>query len=103
MAKDNKIENNTAYRTLQEPWITEAATRLAEINKYVFKIGKKISKSEIKKAVEDLYKVAVINVRTISIPSKKRIRGRIEGKKAGFKKAIVTLKEGDSINIYKGK
>lgn len=104
MTADKKVQNsNIAYRVLIEPWITEAATILAQENKYVFKVVKKASKNDVKKAIEELYKVAVISVRTISIPSKKRMRGRIEGRKAGIKKAIVKIKEGDSINIYEGK
>ena len=103
MTKNNKIENSIAYRVLQAPWITEASTMLAEMNKYVFKVEKKATKIEIRKAIEDLYDVTVTSVRTINIPSKKRMRGRVEGKKSGFKKAIVSLKEGESINIYEGK
>lgn len=103
MAKDlNKIENN-AYKVLIEPWITEATTLATELNKYVFKVEKKSSKLQIRKAIEGLYKVKVLNVRTITIPSKIRIRGRVKGVKAGFKKAIITLKKGDSIDLFKTK
>jgi len=73
------------------------------MNKYMFRVNKNSSKNEIRKAIEEAYKVTVLSVRTINIPEKKRMRGRIEGKKAGFKKAIVKLKEGDSINIYESK
>lgn len=103
MTKDLNKTESIAYRVLIEPWITEASTMIAELNKYVFKVEKKATKIEIKKSIEDLYKVTVLNVRTINIPSKVRIRGRVKGKKSGFKKAIITLKKGDSIDLFKSK
>ena len=92
-----------AYRILIEPWITEAATAAAEMNKYIFKVDKYASKVQIKKAVEEVFGVTVKSVRTITIPKKTRMRGNVKGKKTGFKKAVVSLKEGDSINIYESK
>lgn len=89
-----------AYKILIEPWITEAATLAAQMNKYVFKVARDADKKGIKEAVEEIYKVKVLSVRTVTIPAKKRTRGNVAGKKSGFKKAIVKLKEGDSINIY---
>ena len=85
---------------LIEPWITEAATASAELNKYIFKVNKKADKKQIKKAIEELYKVTVLGVRTINIPGKKRTRGRIVGVKSGFKKAIIKIKEGESIDVF---
>lgn len=104
MAKDTKTtENSIAYKTLIEPWITEAATLAAEMNKYIFKVRKDATKETVKKSIEGLYKVHVVSVRTVSIPGKVRMRGRIVGKKPGFKKAIVTVKEGESIDVFGGK
>lgn len=109
MAKNNeKIKNKSnestiAYKILAEPWITEAATRLAEMNKYVFKVDLKASKSQIKKSIEELYKVTVLSVRIINIPGKTRNRGQVKGWKAGFKKAIITVKEGENIDIFEKK
>ncbi|KKP80080.1 MAG: 50S ribosomal protein L23 [Candidatus Moranbacteria bacterium RIFOXYA12_FULL_35_19] len=88
---------------LIEPWITEAATASAELNKYIFKVNKKADKKQIKKAIEELYKVTVLGVRTINIPGKKRTRGRIVGVKSGFKKAIIKIKEGESIDVFSSK
>jgi large subunit ribosomal protein L23 len=93
------MENNI----LIEPWITEAATMAGELGKYIFKVEKKSTKPQIKKAVEDLYKVTVISVRTINLPGKKRTRGRIVGQKAGVRKAIVTVKKGESIDVFGNK
>ena len=103
MAKDILKNEQIAYKILIEPWITEAATMLAEKNKYVFKVAPKSSKIQIKKAIEDLYSVAVLSVRTVNIHSKARTRGKIVGKKSGFKKAIITIKEGESIDIFEKK
>lgn len=100
---DKKVENSIAYRVLREPWITEAATRAAELNKYVFKVGLDANKKEIKKAIESLYEVAVTSVNTVNVHRKARTRGRTRGWKAGFKKAVITLKAGDSIQLFEGK
>ncbi len=108
MAKDVKkektagSESKVAYKVLISPWITEASTAQMELNKYVFKVYLEATKGEIKKAVEDLYKVKVISVRTTSIPKKFRNYGRTPGWKAGLKKATVTLKEGDKIELFEG-
>lgn len=82
------------------PHITEKATDLTEKNQYVFKIGQKVNKKEVKKAVEDLYKVKVLDVKIINIPAKKRRIGRTSGWKKGYKKAIVRLKEGQKIETF---
>lgn len=103
MAKDLNKTENIAYKTLIEPWITEAATMMAEANKYVFKVAMKSTKPEIRKSIENLYNVTVKKVHTIHIPKKARNRGRIQGWKSGFKKAIVTVKEGESIDVFGGK
>ncbi|MDR3559284.1 MAG: 50S ribosomal protein L23 [Candidatus Pacebacteria bacterium] len=103
MTKEVKTTENIAYRILVEPWITEAATMAAQMNKYIFKVAKVASKSEVKRSIEELYKVTVLSVRTVTLPAKKRIRGRVIGRKPGFKKAIVTVKEGESIDVFGGK
>jgi large subunit ribosomal protein L23 len=103
MPKETKTTENIAYRILVEPWITEAATMAAQMNKYIFKVAKSASKSEVKRSIEDLYKVTVLSVRTVTIPGKRRVRGRIVGRKPGFKKAIITVKEGESIDVFGGK
>jgi len=104
MAEDKKVENsNIASKILIEPWITEAATMAGEQNKYIFKVAKKATKIQIKKSIEELYKVKVITVRTINIPSKKRLRGRVLGTKSGYRKAIVKVKKGESIDVFGGK
>lgn len=96
-------ENGIAYRVLIEPWITEGSTSMMEANKYVFKVSGRANKKEIGRAVQELYKVAVLSVNTINIPSKFRMQGRTQGWKSGFKKAVITVKEGDKIDFFEGK
>lgn len=95
------MKNN--QQILIEPWITEAATAAQEMGKYVFKAAPGASKQQIKKAVEEAYKVKVMAVNTVNIPKKLRNYGKTPGWKSGFKKAVATLKKGDSISFFEGK
>lgn len=88
---------------LVEPWVTEAATLAMEINKYVFRVDLQSSKGEIRNAVESIYGVKVVSVNTVRIPRKFKNYGQTPGWKAGFKKAIVTIKEGDKIELFESK
>jgi large subunit ribosomal protein L23 len=94
-----EVKISEAYRILEAPHITEKATALAGKNQYVFKVWSKANKTEIKKAIEDLYGVEVLDVKTINLPAKRRRLGRIEGWRKGYKKAIVRIKEGQKIEI----
>ena len=90
------------YDTILAPIITEKATLLSEQNKVVFKVAGDASKDEIAAAVEALFKVNVTKVNTINVKGKtKRFRGRV-GRRSDVKKAIVTLAEGQSIDITTG-
>jgi large subunit ribosomal protein L23 len=90
------------YDTILSPVITEKATVLSEQNKVVFKVAKEATKDEIADAVEALFKVQVIKVNTLNVLGKtKRFRG-ILGKRNDMKKAIVTLADGQSIDITTG-
>jgi len=82
---------------LVQPRISEKASRLAGSNKYVFNVLKSTNKIEVKKAVENAYKVKVTQVNIINVKGKQRNFGRISGKTSAFKKAIVSLREGDKI------
>lgn len=88
-----------SYRVVLSPHITEKGTLMGEQNKYIFRIAENANKTEAKKAVENLYKVKVAKVRILYAQSKFRQVGRHEGYKAGFKKAIVTLRPGNKINL----
>jgi large subunit ribosomal protein L23 len=80
-----------------KPVITEKATLLMEQNKYVFDVQPKASKPEIKAAIESLFEVSVTKVNTLLPPRKKKRVGRFVGYKPRYKRAIVTLKETDSL------
>ena len=84
---------------LEAPHITEKATNLAEKNQYVFRVWKGANKNEVKKTIENLYKVKVLDVKIINVPAKQRRLGRISGWKRGFKKAIVKIKAGQKIEV----
>ena len=90
------------YDTILSPVITEKATILSELNKVVFRVADDATKDEIAAAVEELFKVKVTKVNTIVTKGKtKRFRGR-PGRRSDVKKAIVTLAEGQSIDITTG-
>ncbi|KKR02924.1 MAG: 50S ribosomal protein L23 [Parcubacteria group bacterium GW2011_GWF2_39_13b] len=86
-----------AARILKAPHITEKAINMGQDNKYVFKVSPEGNKSEVKKAVSELYGVNVVDVNIINIPKKKRRLGQNQGFKSGYKKAVVTLAEGEKI------
>lgn len=89
-----------SYEILKNPHISEKASNLsASKNQYIFKVYNHSNKTEIKKAVEGIYKVNVVSVNVIKIPKKKRRLGKIEGYKKGYKKAIVKIKTGQKIEI----
>jgi len=92
-------ESKTAWRILREPHVTEKATDLTHFNQYSFKVLNNPSKPEIKKSVEEVYNVHVDKVRKISITGKKTRRGRHIGWRSGYKKAIVTLRKGEKIEV----
>jgi large subunit ribosomal protein L23 len=101
--EEKMIVDGISHKILMEPWMTEEATRVAQMNKYIFEVFPRARKEEIRRAVESTYKVDVISVNTIKIPGKKRTRGRIEGKSSSFKKAVVTVKEGEQIEFFENK
>ena len=91
--------SNLGWKVLKSPQITEKATLLTEKNQYIFKIAPGANKTEVRKAVEGIYKVDVLDVRIIKIPAKKRRLGRVSGWKKGYKKAVVKIKAGQKIEL----
>ena len=92
-------------KILIKPLINEKSELASEeLNRYTFMVHKKANKIEIAKAVKSLYNVEVESVNTINVPAKSRSRmtrsGVIKGRKSGYKKAIVKVYEGDSIDLY---
>ncbi len=84
------------------PHITEKMTQEKENFKYAFEVAIDSNKHEIKKAIEQLFKVKVIDVKTVIVKGKVKRLGRFEGKRKDWKKAIVTLKKGDVIPLFEG-
>jgi large subunit ribosomal protein L23 len=85
-----------------KPVISEKTTDLMAENKYTFIVDNKANKVEIANAVEKIFKVTVEKVNTLKVKGKNRRMGRFVGKTPARKKAIVTLKEGDKIEIIEG-
>jgi large subunit ribosomal protein L23 len=88
--------------SINSPVITEKATTLSDQNKVVFKVHKNASKNSIKKSIEKIFKVKVVKINTINKKSKNKIVRNKRSKKKGFKKAIITLKKGQNIDLSTG-
>ena len=88
--------------TIISPTITEKATSLSEFNKIVFKVHKGASKNSIKKNVEKIFKVNVVKINTINLKGKTKMVRNKKASKPGYKKAIITLKKGQSIDLATG-
>ena len=102
MAKPAKAIDNRHYDVIVAPHITEKATLLSEQNAVVFKVANKATKPEIKAAVEALFDVSVVSVNTIVQKGKtKRWKGA-PYQRSDMKKAIVTLTQGQSIDVTEG-
>ena len=90
------------FDNIKTPIITEKATILSEQNKVSFKVHEKATKETIKKNIEKLYKVKIIKVNTVNVkPKSKFVRGK-KAIKQGYKKVIITLKKGQSIDLTSG-
>ena len=88
--------------TIVAPNVTEKATSLSEYNKIVFKVHKNANKNSIKKSIEKIFKVNVIKINTINLKGKTKIVKNKKAFKPSYKKAIVTLKKGQSIDLATG-
>ena len=88
--------------TIISPNITEKSTSLSEFNKVVFKVHKGANKKSIKKSIEKIFKVNVIKINTINIKGKTKLVRNKKAHKPGYKKAIVTIKKGQSIDLTSG-
>ena len=87
---------------LVRPLITELTTQLMAEGKYVFVVAKAANKIEIAKAVAEVFKVKVAKVNTVNVTGKKKRMGRTEGKRPDYKKAIVKLAPGETIEFFEG-
>lgn len=96
----------TVYEILRRPIITEKTSfQSSKLNQYVFEVDRKATKAQIKEAVETLFDVTVLRVNVINVPAKRSRRPRSRRqlvRRAGFKKAIVNLAAGDTIDVFEG-
>ncbi|MCK9229939.1 MAG: 50S ribosomal protein L23 [Syntrophales bacterium] len=91
------------YSVIKRPLITEKSTILREQdNAYVFEIDRSATKIDVRRAVEKIFKVRVADVRTVNMRGKTKRRGRIVGRRNHWKKAIVTLAPGNTIELFEG-
>lgn len=90
------------YAVLLRPLITEKGTLLAESGKYAFQVAPSANKLQIKEAVETAFDVRVLKVNVMVVPGKERRVGRSKGMTSEWKKAIVTLAEGERIEFFQG-
>ena len=91
------------YQVIKKVRISEKATMLQETTgELVFEVDRDANKIEIKNAIEEIFKVTVVNVNTVNVHGKMKRMGRTQGMTASWKKAVVTLREGDSIEVFEG-
>ena len=91
------------HQTIVAPVVTEkSSAAYAARKEYAFRVHPDATKPQIKQAIEQLFKVSVTAVRTIVVRAKLRTYGRYRGRRPSWKKAIVTLKEGDAIQVFEG-
>ncbi|MBP6904153.1 MAG: 50S ribosomal protein L23 [Bacilli bacterium] len=88
------------YDIIVRPLITEKSTKLVETRKYTFEVMQGVNKVEVKKAVEEIFKVNVIQVNMINVRKKERRVGKYEGFRPAVRKAIVTLAEGQTLDVF---
>lgn len=89
-------------RVIVKPLITEKAAVAQSLNKYSFIVSRRATKSEIKKAIKEIYGIVPAGVNVSNIEGKKKIMGRLRGRRQDYKKALVTLPKGQSITIHEG-
>ncbi|MDI3281098.1 MAG: 50S ribosomal protein L23 [Bacillota bacterium] len=92
-----------AREVIKRPLVTEKSAALGAENKYTFVVAPTANKTEIKRAVETIFKVKVQEVHTMRVRGKRRRMGRFEGRRPHWKKAVVTLRAGDRIELFEGR
>ena len=91
-----------ASQVIVRPVVSEKSFVKAEIGKYTFRVNDDAHKTQIRQAIEQLFDVKVLNVRTVSVKSKPKRRGIYAGRTRTWKKAIVQLRAGDTIDVFEG-
>ncbi len=95
--------SRSPYDILIKPLLTEKMTALKESeNRVAFVVDKRANKIEVKKAVEEVFKVKVASINVMNLLGKKKRLGRFAGKRPDWKKAIITLKKGEKLELFEG-
>lgn len=94
--------NLVAHDIIIRPIITEKSSSLMELNKYTFEVHRSANKIQIRKAVEEIFKVKVLSVNTMNVKGKPKRMGAYKGYSRSWKKAIVALPEGQRIEFFEG-
>ena len=92
----------SAHDIIIRPVVTEKSSALMELNKYTFEVRRDVNKIQIRKAVEETFKVKVLSVNTINVKSKPKRMGASVGRTRSWKKAIVSLPQGQRIEFFEG-
>ena len=100
--KTRTVRAGDASRILVRPLVTEKATNLASAGKYVFVVARQANKISVARAIEAAYGVKPTAVNLLNMEGKKVSRGSVRGQRSDWRKAIVTLKKGETIKIYEG-
>ena len=90
------------YEIIKQPVVTEKTTKISENNQFVFKVENKSSKQDIKIAIEKIFKVKVKSINTIKIKGKTKVFKGTKGRRSDYKKAVVTLKKGETLDYSGG-
>lgn len=90
------------HDVIKKPLITEKAVRGKEFGQYVFAVAIQATKTDVKRAVETLFKVKVDAIQTLRVPGRAKRVGRHQAMTSDWKKAVVTLKQGQSIELFEG-
>lgn len=93
----------TNYKIFKVPYLTEKTNYLKDNeDKVTFKVTRETNKKEVKKSIEKVFKVTVEKINILNQVGKKKRMGKYQGKKANWKKAVITLKKGDKIELFEG-
>ena len=90
------------YNIIKFPVVTEKSTKISENNQFVFKVDIDTSKDEVKKAIEKIFKVKVKSVNTLNVKGKKKVFKGTKGKRSDYKKAVITLIKGETLDYSGG-
>lgn len=102
VSKVKKVELVNEANIIVKPLISEKAASLASVNQYVFVVRRGVNRIQVRSAIKQMYGVSPVSINILNVRGKKVRFGRRMGKRSDWKKAIVTLPKGQTINVYEG-